>query len=41
MATAVEQVQKQELSLREASRMYNVSLETVRKRRVIGTVTVD
>jgi predicted HTH domain antitoxin len=39
MATAVEQVQKQELSLREASRMYNVPLETLR-RRVNGTVAV-
>ena len=39
MATTVEQVQKQELSLREASSMYNVSLETLR-RRVVGTVAV-
>ena len=39
MATAVEQVQKQELSLREASRMYNVPLET-RRRRVNGTVSL-
>ena len=39
MATAVEQMQKQELSLREASRMYNVPLETLR-RSVIGTVAV-
>ena len=39
MATAVEKVQKQELSLREASRMYNVPLETLR-RRVTGTVAL-
>ena len=39
MATAVEQVQKQELSLREASRMYNVPLETLR-RGVDRTVSV-
>ena len=39
MATSVDQVQKQELSLREASRMYNVPLETLR-RRVNGTVSV-
>ena len=40
MAAAVEQVQKQELSLREASRLYNIPLETLR-RRVNGTVAID
>lgn len=39
MATAIEQVQKQELSLTEGSRMYNVPLETLR-RRVNETVAV-
>lgn len=39
MATAVEEVKKQELLLREASRMYIVPFETLR-RRVIGTVAV-
>ena len=40
MAAAVEQVQKQELSLRESSRLYNVPLEMLR-RRVSGIVAID
>ena len=39
MAAAVDQVQKQELSLRESSRLYNVLLETLR--RVNGMVAID
>ena len=40
MAAAVDQVQQQGLSLRESSRLYNVPLETLR-RRVNGTVAID
>ncbi len=40
METAVSQVQNEGMLLREASRMYNVPLETLR-RRVNGSVAID
>ena len=40
MAAAVSEVEKQQLTLRESSRLYNVPLETLR-RRVNGLVPMD
>ncbi len=40
METAVSQVQNEGMLLREASRLYNVPLETLR-RRINGSVAID